>query len=343
MKTRILFGTGQDPYRNLAFEESLVEQAGTALYGQEEAVLFLWQNADTVVIGANQNPWRECNLHAMTRDHIRLARRVTGGGAVFHDMGNLNFSFILPRDVYDVSRQGQVIVRALQKVGIHAEQSGRNDILAEGRKFSGNAFLHRRKASLHHGTLLIGADMSRLANYLQVDPAKLAGKGVQSVRARVVNLAELSPGLDAQRMKTLVAESFAEAYGAPAQIETVDLAADASLPPEVERLATRNASWDWLYGKTPAFVMTIRERFAWGGIEIGFITKHGRVESATVWSDCLMADLPGRLAEALDGTPFTGDALSQRLLGLLAEPSAVPEEEQAPMREVAGWLHDHPL
>jgi hypothetical protein len=158
----------------------------------------------------------------------------------------------------------------------------------------------------------------------------------------VVNLAELSPGLDAERMKTLVAESFAEAYGAPAQIETVDLAADASLPPEVERLATRNASWDWLYGKTPAFVMTIRERFAWGGIEIGYITKHGRVESAT--SVRLSHGGSARpAAEALDGTPFTGDALSQRLLGLLAEPAAVPEEEQAPMREVAGWLRDHPL
>ena len=233
MKTRIILGSGMDPYRNLAFEESLVDRASLAEPGQEEAILFLWQNADTVVIGANQNPWRECNLQAMDRDGVHLTRRVTGGGAVFHDIGNLNFSFIVPRTGYDVTRQGAVIVGALAKVGIHAEQSGRNDILADGRKFSGNAFLHRRKASLHHGTLLIGSDMSRLANYLQVDPEKLSGKGVQSVRARVVNLAELAPALDAAQMKTLVAESFAQEYGAPEAVEHVDLSAEATLSEDV--------------------------------------------------------------------------------------------------------------
>ena len=348
MKTRILIGTGLDPYRNLAFEESLVEQAGVAGEGQEQAILFLWQNTDTVVIGANQNPWRECNLQAMEQDGVRLTRRVTGGGAVFHDIGNLNFSFILPRDVYDVTRQGQVIIRALAKVGIQAEQSGRNDILADGRKFSGNAFLHRRKASLHHGTILIGADMSRLAHYLQVDPLKLSGKGVQSVRARVVNLAELHPEMTAEIMKNLVAESFAEEYGQPQAWESVDLSASAEVSEPVAQLAARNASWDWLYGKTPAFTMNIRNRFPWGGLEIGFITRHGLVEETVVWSDCLMAELPGRIADLLKGTPFTNEALSERLREGAGEPmvsvrQADREELAAALSDCALWLMAHPL
>ena len=343
MKTRIILGSGMDPYRNLAFEESLVDRASLAEPGQEEAILFLWQNADTVVIGANQNPWRECNLQAMDRDGVHLTRRVTGGGAVFHDIGNLNFSFILPRTVYDVTRQGSVIVGALAKVGIHAEQSGRNDILADGRKFSGNAFLHRRKASLHHGTLLIGSDMSRLANYLQVDPEKLSGKGVQSVRARVVNLAELAPALDAAQMKTLVAESFAQEYGAPEAVEHVDLSAEAALAEDVLQLAERNVSWEWLYGKTPTFTMSIRHRFAWGGMEIGFNAKGGRVETATVWSECLMAHLPGQVADSLQDAPFHAEALADRVLQLAAAWDTAQVEELGALRDIAGWLRVHPL
>src|SRR5450756_2322293 len=150
MTTRIVIGSSLDPYLNLAYEEYLVESAGA-----DEAILFLWQNHDTVVIGCNQNPWRECDISAMGWDGVKLARRVTGGGAVFHDMGNLNFSFIVPRARYDVVRQGSVIIGALRSIGIAAEQTGRNDITIGGRKFSGNAFMHRKTTSLHHGTILI--------------------------------------------------------------------------------------------------------------------------------------------------------------------------------------------
>jgi lipoate-protein ligase A len=265
MKTGIVIGSSLDPYLNLAYEEFLVESAEP-----DEAILFLWQNHDTVVIGCNQNPWRECDLAAMERDGVKLARRVTGGGAVFHDMGNLNFSFIVPRNDYDVVRQGSVIIGALGKVGLAAVQTGRNDITIEGRKFSGNAFLHRKTTSLHHGTILIGADMSRLGGYLQVDPGKLAGKGVAAVRSRVVNLNELLPELNAEKVMELVAESFSEVYGLPGKTELTDL----SLVPEtVLHLAKRNASWDWLYGRTAEFTMSIRTRFPWGSVEVGFVTR----------------------------------------------------------------------
>ncbi|UKI19042.1 MAG: hypothetical protein L6V89_08115 [Oscillospiraceae bacterium] len=152
--------------------------------------LYLWQNRNTVVIGRNQNPWRECNMEAIRRDGVTLVRRSSGGGAVFHDDGNLNFTFIAPKELYNLEKQLSVVLRALESFGLHAEFSGRNDILLDGRKFSGNAFSHSHGISMQHGTLLIKTDMTRLAKYLSPSQAEAerkgrdlgAFKGVQPVR-----------------------------------------------------------------------------------------------------------------------------------------------------------------
>jgi len=331
MKTRIIIGNRWDPHWNLAFEEHLVSAAE-----EEEAILFLWQNRDTVVIGCNQNPWRECDLSAMNRDGVRLARRMTGGGAVFHDEGNLNFSFIVPKERFDVVRQGSVIAGALSEVGIQVLQTGRNDLTVDGRKFSGNAFLHKRRTSLHHGTILIGADMSRLGGYLQVDPAKLAGKGVASVRARVVNLAELVPGLQVEQVKALVRESFSREYGLPDEVEQADFDA---LPETVSQLAERNASWEWLYGRTAEFTMSVRVRFPWGGLEIGFLNRNARVEEAKVWTDSLLPELAPVLSGMLSGAPFMAEALAMRVRGSRTG----NEELDGILSDIADWLAENPL
>lgn len=359
MTTRIVIGSSLDPYLNLAYEEYLVESAGA-----DEAILFLWQNHDTVVIGCNQNPWRECDISAMGRDGVKLARRVTGGGAVFHDMGNLNFSFIAPKAEYDVVRQGAVIIGALQKVGLAAEQTGRNDITIGGRKFSGNAFMHRKTTSLHHGTILIGADMSRLSGYLQVDPEKLVGKGVASVRSRVMNLNELLPNLQAAQVMNLVADSFSEIYGAPEKVEQTDLS---EVPDAVLQLAKRNASWDWLYGKTAAFAMSIRTRFSWGDFEVGFVNRHAIVAEAKVWSDGMMPELAPLVSQALQGAAFEAVELAERvrsirvgLGGMQAGQVGIQvgrgehQEGRADIQagqveichaiaDIAGWLEGNPL
>ncbi len=325
MKTKIIIGTALDVYLNLAYEEHLVESAQA-----DEVILFLWQNADTVVIGCNQNPWRECNLNAMEREHVKLSRRVTGGGAVFHDMGNMNFSFIVPKAAYDVARQGKVIVDALAKIGLTAMQSGRNDITVQDKKFSGNAFLHRKDTSLHHGTILIGADMSRLGAYLNVNPLKLAGKGIQSVRARVVNLNEYVPELTVKQMMDLLTESFSNEYGTPESIVFEDLS---DLPERVKLLGERNASWEWLLGKTPQFTMDIQARFPWGSLEIGFVTKGGRVEVASVFSDSLIPDFVPKIAAALAGKAFTGAAMAESVRMM-----RTTEEEAAMQADVSEWL-----
>ena len=221
-----------EPYWNIAVEQWLVECADTV-------TLYLWRNHRTVVIGQNQNPYSEVNVDALEADGGYLMRRKTGGGAVYHDDGNLNFSFVVPKALYDQTRQFSVIQRAVESFGLHTELSGRNDILVEClpacggnnlqdlqdfaqqeihmRKFSGNAFSRGRVNDLHHGTLLIKGDMSDLARYLKPKPAKLQKHGVQSVRSRVVNLAELNPDITAESIVPRLREAFEEVYGGKAE------------------------------------------------------------------------------------------------------------------------------
>ena len=150
----LYFTEGQtfDPYFNLAMEKWLCDH----LDGRR--ILYLWQNEHTVVIGKNQNPLKECRLAALKQDGGLLARRCSGGGAVYHDLGNLNFTMLVPNDQFDLHRQCSVLLQAVRQFGVDAQFSGRNDLTAQGRKFSGNAFYHGPHGSFHHGTLLVDTD-----------------------------------------------------------------------------------------------------------------------------------------------------------------------------------------
>ena len=174
-----------NPYINLAAEEYLTMNAEDGVM-----TMFLWQNAHTVVIGKNQNPWRECNVEAIKHDGIYLARRISGGGAVYHDMGNLNFTFIAKDGLFDVERQTDVILLACRLLGINAVKTGRNDLTVTGRKFSGHAYFSSHGFNYHHGTIMMDVKGDDLSKYLNVSAAKLKSKGVESVRSRVTNLRE---------------------------------------------------------------------------------------------------------------------------------------------------------
>ena len=182
--------SGSDPFENLAREQVLLEQ-GPA----DGVILYLWQNQNTVVIGRNQNAFKECRTSLLEEEGGKLARRLSGGGAVFHDLGNLCFSFISHAKIHNVTRQLSVIADACRSFGIDAEPTGRNDIEADGRKFSGNATADHKGAKLFHGTLLISGNLDRLSGYLTVDPKKIQSKGIASVRSRVCNLTEFSSEL----------------------------------------------------------------------------------------------------------------------------------------------------
>lgn len=306
-RIRYIHSWQTDPYRNLALEACLLGQVQPG-----ECILYLWQNRRTVVIGKNQNAWRECRVGALEQDGGFLARRLSGGGAVYHDLGNLNFTFLAQERDYDVGRQLQVILEAVRYFGIHTEKTGRNDVTACGRKFSGNAFYRSGNRCYHHGTILINADTEDMTKYLNVSTEKLQSKGVGSVKSRVVNLAELCPGLTAGRMRDALLTSFCAVYGlVPEEVPDEELDRE-----ELERQTGHFSSWEWRLGQTIPFTNEWSGRFPWGGICIQFAVRGGKVEKAGVYSDALDVDYIGALPAALEGCIYAPDALTQALEGL---------------------------
>lgn len=299
---RIYRATGVDPFENLAIEEYLLQTTPA-----DSCTLYLWQNQNTVVIGQNQNPWAECRVNLLESENGKLSRRLSGGGAVFHDLGNLNFTFLTAQDNYDLDKQLSVIQRACAMSGITAVKSGRNDLLADGRKFSGNAFFHRQGKSYHHGTLLINADMERLQRYLSPPKAKLESKGISSVRSRVVNLQELSPELDIAKMKNYMEAAFAEVYGLSPQVIAIED------PDQVETIRQRISSWDYRFGKALAFSVEYNAHFSWGHVQLQLQASGGVVEHVKVYSDAMDWMLPSSIEQALTGCQFTMDAMAQSL------------------------------
>lgn len=300
----------KNPWINLALEEQILSNQP-----KDEVTLYLWQNKDTVVIGRNQNPWSECNLPLMEEDNIRLARRISGGGAVFHDNGNLNFSFIVGREQYDLKCQYGVIIKALNSLGIHAAISGRNDMIVDDKKFSGNAFCFKGQNALHHGTLLIGADKERMARYLTVSADKIKAKGVTSVKSRVINLCDIMPDLTVDIVKEVVTSAFKEEYGESCK-EVHFSDKDKSMWPtdsSFRNIITRNGSWEWCYGETPDFDISLKNRFSWGGIELYFKLDDGVIRKAEVYSDALCEELIGELPALFTGARLQGKDLLYKL------------------------------
>lgn len=282
MKLQFIVSDQTEPYWNIAVENYLVEYA-------ECVTLYLWRNRRTVVIGQNQNPYSEVNVEALEADGGFLMRRKTGGGAVYHDDGNLNFSFVVPKALYDQQRQFSVIQRAVESFGLHTELSGRNDILAEGRKFSGNAFSKGRVNDLHHGTLLISGDMSDLAHYLKPKPAKLQKHGVASVRSRVVNLAELNPAITPESIAPRLKEAFFSEYSEYSEYSENSDFSEIIKRPEVRALHDHFASPEWKYGRWRTFTAQHSAQFDWGGVELALTVDESRgiITDVQIASDAL--------------------------------------------------------
>lgn len=290
-----------DGWRNLAADEYFIDHMG-----ENDILLYFYINSNAVIIGRNQNPWAECNLPAMERDNVQLVRRITGGGAVFHDEGNLNFSFIAGEKIYDVERQTGMILSAVRSLGIPCEFSGRNDLLADGKKFSGNAFCARKNIRQHHGTLLLNSDLSKLQNYLNVDPRKLQSKGVKSVRSRVCNLSEFVPGLNREGMLDALKEAFRAEYGEYISLPVLD-------ENEIKPYYEKQKSDQWRLGNTPRFDVEIENRFPWGNMQLLLTLRQGKVASAGVFSDAMDAELAGEVAALLSGCDYGAESLAAAL------------------------------
>ncbi|MFM4962207.1 lipoate--protein ligase A [Aeromonas bivalvium] len=329
---RLLVSDSHDPLFNLAVEECIFRQMDPT-----QRVLFLWRNANTVVIGRAQNPWKECNTRRMEEDGVTLARRSSGGGAVFHDLGNSCFTFMAGKPGYDKSVSTAIVLDALGRLGVSAFASGRNDLLvatADGdRKVSGSAYRETQDRGFHHGTLLLDADLGRLAHYLNPDPKKLAAKGISSVRSRVANLCELLPGIDHQQVNDALMEAFFAHYGARVSPEHISPAQLPALPGFAETFA-RQRSWEWNFGHAPAFSHQLDERFGWGGVELHFDVEKGVIGRAQIFSDSLDPAPLDILAQRLVGVAYRSDAIAALLGQLKGDFPA----RHAELDELSCWL-----
>ncbi|MGD0152274.1 MAG: lipoate--protein ligase [Thermacetogeniaceae bacterium] len=323
MKAKIVRAASYDPWYNMAVEEYLLNHLA-----KDEVILYLWQIEVTVMIGKYQNAWRECRCDLLELEGGKLARRTSGGGAVFQDLGNLNFTFIADKNLYDVDKQLQTVLHAINKFGVGAQFSGRNDLTVDGKKFSGSAFHLHGESALHHGTLLIDSDLTRLARYLQVSREKIASKGVDSVRARVVNLSGLQAGITVDAVIRSLEESYSSFYGGHPEAYAVDRA-----DRELDQLYSKHASWEWRYGETPEFDISYCHRFVWGEIDLQLSVEDGKITDAVIYSDALDGDLIESLAAALKALPFRRDAILKAIGGIGANGG-----NRTHIEEIYRWL-----
>ena len=311
----------KDPYYNLAVEEYLLRYT-------KDDIFMLWQNEKTVVIGKNQNAYAEVNLDYAKSEGIRISRRISGGGAVYHDMGNINYTFFTSSDkatALDYAYFTRPIIEALAALGVKAELSGRNDLECEGKKFSGNAQYTGDGRILHHGTLLFNTDADVMSRVLRVDREKLAYRAVKSHKARVGNLAPLLGGI--------TAEEFIE------RIEAYVLkATDAERIPvpengEIDALRMRNVSEEWILSDRrylTSYTVQRRRKYPFGIVCVDMTLSGDKIEDIVVSGDFfgtqpiseLENALRGQSLDALldvDPAPFIAGMTWEELLALLLE------------------------
>lgn len=281
---KFLINSSTDPFYNMAFDEAVLER------GPEELVFYLWRNSPAVIIGRNQNPYAEVNLPYLEAGGISLVRRITGGGAVYHDLGNLNYSFAGPLKSFPGDRP-TLIVDALRAMGIPAELGGRNDIFVDGRKCSGYAKRLSGTRMMIHGTLMFDVDLDRLVQALSVPGSKVSAGGIASVRSRVANLSGYFPGSMESftaRLQSILGESGGEWMGNEA------LSIDDS----------RFRSWEWNFGLSPAADFRKSSRFPCGTVEASFSLFRGRIRGLRFGGDFLGELDSSALEAALEGCPF---------------------------------------
>ena len=288
-----------DPYFNLALEEYLFEELG-----RSRPCFMLWQNDNTIVVGKYQNTAEEIDQAYVDAHGIRVARRLSGGGAVYHDRGNLNFTFIVDRaDAPGLNFKIFVepVIRALARFGVHAEFTGRNDLTIDGMKFSGNAQYARRGRLLHHGCIMLDSNLTSVADALRVKEAKFASKAVKSVRSRVTTINAHAPTpISMEDFKEALKEcAMASGELEPCTLTEEDLAAIRKLRDE------KYATWAWNYGCSPAYDMRREMKFPAGLVTAHLSAERGKIKAVRFYGDFFGGEL-GELEGAMVGLPLDG-------------------------------------
>lgn len=315
-KLKITCAEGLYPHRNQAIEKYLLD---TCRKG--EMILYLWTNDKTVFIGKNQNAYTECRLSALISNGGFVARRFTGGGAVYHDKGNLNFTFIAPHEDYDIGNQFSIMTGAMRALGFNAELNGRNDVIIDGKKFSGNAFYKSEKNCLHHGTILIGSDYELIAKYLNVSRVKLNAKGVKSVVSRVGNLNEYRADVNSEEVANALIKALKERYP---EAEVLYLK-ETDLPEaEIEKLTAFFADESYIRGDDVHFDVAFEYRYEWGVADVRLEFNGDIIEKARIYSDTLDTEAVGEKEKLLTGLDITKE-IDPRIKDIIETLGAIKE------------------
>lgn len=329
---RLLISTSYDPWFNLAVEEAIFKHMSP-----NQRVLFLWRNDNTVVIGRAQNPWRECNTGKMAQDGIKLARRSSGGGAVFHDLGNTCFTFMASKPEYNKAISTQIIIDALRSLNLDVSATGRNDIVLHtedgDKKISGSAYKETLDRGFHHGTILLDANLNRLTDYLNPDLKKLQAKGISSVRSRVTNLKAHQADITHDSVCQVITQHFFDHYGQQAQPELISPQALPDLAGFAEIFA-KQSSWEWNFGNAPAFSHQIDERFKWGNIDFHFDVELGIITRCQIFTDSLNPAPIQELADLLQQNRYSVTTINSAIEQVMHR---YPEFNQE-LQEMANWL-----
>ena len=270
-----------DPQINLAIEEYVLRTMDI----EEDSFLLFYINEPSIIIGKNQNTIEEIDTDFVEANGINVVRRLSGGGAVYHDLGNLNYSFITKDDgesFRNFKKFTEPVVQALAKLGVKAELIGRNDLLVEGRKISGNAQFSTQGRMFSHGTLMFDTEIDTVVSALKVRKDKIESKGIKSIRSRVANISEfLEEPMTIEQFRLEVLKSI---FDGEENIKYKELTEEdwANIH---ELSKERYANWDWNYGKSPKFNMQHSHRFPVGGIDVRLQVNKGIIEDVVIFGD----------------------------------------------------------
>lgn len=305
---RVIESKSFDVYRNLAIEDFLVNQ-----YCQRgDILLYLWQNDKSVVLGRNQSAYSECNLEFARNNNISISRRLSGGGAVFHDKGNLNYTFVASNDLFARETFCRIIIQSLINCGLNAELTGRNDIHIDGMKVSGMACYEGKDCSFLHGCLMVNVNEDMLAKILTPRLEKLESKGIPSIRARVRNIAGFQKILSEEILKERIIQVSREMLDSSDMTEPLSIIDAISLPVG-DDLLDKYRSESWIFGRNIPVTIRLSENFDWGGCDVEIGVERGVISEVMIYTDALETGIFHVISRELKGCALRKKAMIQRL------------------------------